>query len=85
MSALGQKQTFAPQKKRCPLYTQKRPQKRISAQGHVCFTPESGHLQCTSLCLLWAKSGHQPSNAMSPTAKPSFAAVKSDTHANCFG
>jgi hypothetical protein len=26
--------------------------------SHVCFTPESGHVPCTSLCLLWAKSGH---------------------------
>src|SRR5262245_21593567 len=24
----------------------------------VCFTPESGHVQCTRLCLLWANSGH---------------------------
>jgi hypothetical protein len=24
----------------------------------VCFTPESAHVQCTSLCLLWARSGH---------------------------
>jgi len=24
-----------------------RPQKRISAQGHVCFTPESGHVRCS--------------------------------------
>src|SRR5262249_29619887 len=29
-----------------------------SAKGHVRFTPESGHVQCTSLCLLWANSGH---------------------------
>jgi hypothetical protein len=28
-----------------------------AAKGHVCFTPESGHLQCNSSCLLWAKSG----------------------------
>jgi hypothetical protein len=28
------------------------------AKSHVRFTPESGHSQCTSLCLLWAKSGH---------------------------
>jgi hypothetical protein len=28
------------------------------AKRHVRFTPESGHVQCTSLCLLWAKSGH---------------------------
>src|SRR5262249_42102035 len=25
-----------------------------TAIGHVRFTPESGHLQCTSACLLWA-------------------------------
>jgi tungstate transport system substrate-binding protein len=32
--------------------------------GHVCFTPESGHVQCTSLCLLWAKSGISMSFAL---------------------
>src|SRR5262249_12445430 len=30
-----------------------------SANRHVCFTPESRHLQCTRLCPLWANSGHQ--------------------------
>ena len=30
-----------------------------NAKRHVRFTPNSGHLQCTSACLLWAKSGHQ--------------------------
>jgi hypothetical protein len=29
-----------------------------AAKSHVCFTPESGHVQCTSSCLLWARSGH---------------------------
>jgi len=29
-----------------------------AAKGHVRFTPESGHVQCTSSCLLWANSGH---------------------------
>jgi len=29
-----------------------------TAKRHVCFTPESGHVQCTSRCLLWANSGH---------------------------
>jgi hypothetical protein len=24
----------------------------------VCFTPESGHVRCTSPCLLWATSRH---------------------------
>jgi hypothetical protein len=28
-----------------------------AANGHVCFTPESGHVQCDSPCLLWANSG----------------------------
>jgi hypothetical protein len=32
----------------------------FSQKGHVCFTPESGHVRCDSLCLLWAKSGHSP-------------------------
>src|SRR5215475_9662924 len=42
----------------CVPNPQKRPRKQTSANGHVCFTPESGHVQCTSSCLLWAKSGH---------------------------
>ena len=33
-------------KKSCPLYPRQRPRKRISAQGHVGFTPESGHVRC---------------------------------------
>ena len=28
------------------------------AKWHVCFTPESRHVQRTRSCLLWAKSGH---------------------------
>src|SRR5262249_19695433 len=28
-----------------------------AAIGHVRFTPKSGHVQCTSRCLLWANSG----------------------------
>ena len=31
-----------------------------SAKGHVRSTPESGHVRCTSPCLLSAKSGHSP-------------------------
>ena len=31
-------------------------QKRCSAKGHVRFTPESGHVQCTSPCPLSANS-----------------------------
>jgi hypothetical protein len=31
----------------------------IAARPHdVRFTPESGHVRCSSLCLLWANSGH---------------------------
>ena len=29
-----------------------------SAQADVRFTPKSGHVQCTSVCPLCAKSGH---------------------------
>ena len=28
------------------------------ATSHVCFTPESGHVQCRKPCLLRANSGH---------------------------
>jgi len=26
----------------------------ISLRRHVCFTTKSGHVQCNSVCLLWA-------------------------------
>jgi len=42
---------------------------RHAANGHVCFTPESGHVQCKPSCLLWANSGHrikQPGSATRP-------------------
>jgi hypothetical protein len=28
-----------------------------SRHAHVCFTPESGHVQCAGSFLLWANSG----------------------------
>jgi hypothetical protein len=56
MSALGQKQTYAPQKRMSALPPIATTKADIS-NGHVRFTPESGHVQCTSLCLLWANSG----------------------------
>jgi hypothetical protein len=31
---------------------------RHAENGHVRFSPESGHVRCTSSCLLRAKSGH---------------------------
>jgi hypothetical protein len=30
----------------------------VPGAGHVCFTPESGHVRCNWQCPLWAKSGH---------------------------
>src|SRR4029450_6996515 len=30
---------------------------------HVRFTPESGHVQCTSSCVLWANSRHRARSA----------------------
>src|SRR5262245_10316740 len=32
--------------------------------SHVRFTPESGHVQCDTPCLLWANSGHRACNAL---------------------
>jgi hypothetical protein len=29
-----------------------------AANGHVRFTPESGHVRCNYRCPLWANSGH---------------------------
>jgi hypothetical protein len=42
MSALGQKQTFASQKAMSALPNSDR-ESGFPANGHVCFTPESGH------------------------------------------
>jgi hypothetical protein len=30
-----------------------------AAKSHVHFAPESGHVRCTGLRLLWANSGHR--------------------------
>jgi hypothetical protein len=56
MSALGQKQTYAPQKAMsalAPIATAK----ADSSKGHVCFTFESGHVRCNYGCQLRARSG----------------------------
>src|SRR5262249_37590111 len=31
----------------------------LRCDNDVRFTPDGGHLQCTSACPLWAKSGHR--------------------------
>jgi hypothetical protein len=57
MSALGHKRTFAvhqPMSALPPIATAK----ALPAKGHVCFTPESGHVRCNYGCPLWANSGH---------------------------
>src|SRR5262249_38280643 len=36
--------------------------KGLPANGHVRFTPKSGHVRSISRCLLWAKSGHGTSH-----------------------
>jgi hypothetical protein len=61
MSALGQKQTCAPQNVMSalpPIATAK----ATCRDGDICFTPESGHVQRTSSCLLWANGGHASIN-----------------------
>jgi hypothetical protein len=57
MSALGQKRTYAAQQVMSalpPIATAK----ANFPHGHVCFTPESGHVRCNYGCPLWANSGH---------------------------
>jgi hypothetical protein len=58
MSALGQKQTDALQQATSALHPISDRESRHAANGHFRCTPESGHVQCTRPCLLWAKSGH---------------------------
>src|SRR5262245_58255923 len=41
-----------------------------SAQAHVRFTPDSGHVQCTSECRLWANSGLMHRSKKSGRAAP---------------
>src|SRR5262245_55519676 len=53
MSALGQKRTCAVQNGMSALPP------IATAKADSRFTAESGHVQRTSSCLLWAKSGHR--------------------------
>src|SRR5262249_19592517 len=41
-----------------------------AVKSHVRFTPESGHVQCTRRCLLWANSGHARFYSISWSARP---------------
>src|SRR6516225_5945744 len=42
-----------------------------SAPTYVRFTPESGHVRCSSRCLLWAKSGHRSDYSITSSARAS--------------
>jgi len=42
-----------------------------SAKRHVRFSSESGHVRCTGLCLLWAKSGHGRRYSITSSARAS--------------
>jgi hypothetical protein len=33
-------------------------------------TPESGHVRCTRLCLIWANSGHRMTHSITSSARP---------------
>ena len=41
-----------------------------SAKGHVRSTPESGHVQCNSVCPLSANSGHPSYYSITSSARP---------------
>ena len=63
MSALGQKQTFAPQNGMSALP----PEATAKADlRHVCFTPESRHVQRNSVCPHWVMSRHVRRNKLCP-------------------
>src|SRR5262245_43532561 len=50
--------------------------------GHVYFTPESGRVQCTSACPLWANSGHSstlPFEARAPQFHSMIMVVSAST------
>ncbi len=69
MSALGQKQTYAPQKAMSALPPIATAKADFRTQGHVRSTLESGHVHCDRPCLLWANSGHSRVR-LSPKEKP---------------
>ena len=56
MSALGQKQTYALQQAMSALHPIATKKADMCANGDVRFAPESGHVRCTTSCLLWAKA-----------------------------
>ena len=62
MSALGQKQTYAPQKAISAL-SLIATAKADSQKGHVRFTPESGHVRCNYRCLQRPEARHESSDA----------------------
>jgi hypothetical protein len=59
MSALGQKQTFAPQKVMSAL-PPTTAAKQTPAKGYVSSTPKSGRVRRAGRCLLTAKSAPDP-------------------------
>jgi hypothetical protein len=53
-----------------PALPRQRPRKRISARGHVRFTPKSRHVRCNSSCLLWVISVHRACHSKTSSARP---------------
>src|SRR5262249_6091976 len=69
--ALGQKQTCAVQNVVSALHPIATAKAKFGKSGHVCFTPESGHVRCNGGCPLWAKSGHPAvSHSITSSARP---------------
>ena len=42
----------------------------LRRKSHVRFTPESGHVQRSRSCLLWARSGHRWHYSITSSARP---------------
>jgi hypothetical protein len=64
MSALGQKQTYALQQAMSALHPIATAKGDMSQKAMSALPPKSGHLRCTSSCLLWANTGHSITSAV---------------------
>jgi hypothetical protein len=71
MSAFGSKADVCVAKPHVRFTPNSDRKSRHAANGHVRFASESGHVQCTSSCLLRANSGHSRSYSITSSARVS--------------
>src|SRR4029079_885087 len=61
----------------CPLYPNSERESGHLPPGHVCFTPESGHVRCNGSCRLWAISGHCHQNGSACSMRARYITLNS--------